>query len=81
MTEKQMLKYEGKCVKVVKNIFHYSVQFETLTGVVRSVRSKIITPRRNGENITKEHISFYVGERLIKWNELKLIKTLEVVDE
>lgn len=76
-----MLKYDGQNVKVVKALFPYSVQYETIKGVVKSIRSINIVPRRSEPNIRKEHVSFYVGERLIKWNEVKLIKSVEVVDE
>ena len=81
MTEASMKKYIGKNVIVVKNLFPYSVKQEILTGVVRPVTSVVITPRRGGDNIRKEHTSFYVGDRLIPWNAIKLIYKVEVVEQ
>ncbi len=81
MTEASMKQYIGKEVIVVKNLFPFSPRQEIITGVVRPVTSIIITPRRDGDNIRKEHISYYVGDRLIPWNALKLIYKVEVVEQ
>lgn len=81
MTEKQMLKYENKTVCVTKHVFPYSTKFEVITGVVKSIKSINIVPRRCEPPIKKEHTSFYVGDILIGWNELKLITKVEVIDD
>lgn len=80
MTEAGMKKYIGKNVIVVKNLYVFSPRQETLTGVVRPITSVVITPRRDGNHIRKEHTSYYVGDRLIPWNALKLIYKVEVVE-
>lgn len=86
MTEKQMLKYVGKNVKIVKHTFHHSVALETLEGKVLEPVEVFTHILRWDKLTTKKHLDFYVETEdnkavSICWNELKLIKSIEVIED
>lgn len=83
MTTKQLLKYEGKYIKIEMHIFPHSVLRKYLEGV--------LTPEpgthsiiRNGCTKTYHHLDFYIfpnegKAHLIEWSEVKLITNIELV--
>lgn len=83
MTEKQMLKLEGKKVKFTFKVHHYDVKSETVKGYVKSTSTTIYIMR---DNILKpyNHYDFYIIDdkrvTLIKWNQLKNITNLELLE-
>lgn len=81
MTEKQMTKYVGKKVCITKHIFPYSVRTEEIVGEVLEPVETFNHVLRNNKLIHTKHLDFYVGKKLISWNELKLIKSIEVLDD
>lgn len=80
MTEKQMTKYVGKKVKIVKHIFPHSVKTEEIVGNVSEPVETVNHVLRDNKLIHKTHLDFYVGKKLICWNQLKLIKSIEVLN-
>ena len=81
MTEKQMTKYVGKKVCVTKHIFPHSVKTEKIIGDVLEPVETVNHVLRDNKMIHKKHLDFYVGKKLICWNELKLIKSIEVLND
>lgn len=80
MTEKQMLKLEGKKVKFNFRVQRYAVKSEVIEGILKSDLTTIYIMRNN---ILKpyNHYDFGVINKkaiLIKWNQLKNISKLEV---
>ena len=81
MTEKQMSKYVGKRVCITKHIFPYSVSTEKIIGEVLDPVEVVNHVLRDNKVIHKKHLDFYVDGKLICWNELKLIKSIEVLND
>lgn len=81
MTEKQMLKLEGKIVRFTFRVHHYDVKSEIVEGYVKPDPTTIYVMRNN---VVKpyNHYDFYIVDdkraTLIKWNQLKNITNLEV---
>ena len=80
MTEKQLLKYEGKNVCITMHLFPHSVSKKTVRGTL--VSEPVLTATiRNGITRAKEHFDFYLmplpnearKAELIPWNQVKLI--------
>lgn len=80
MTEKQLLKYEGKKVCITMHLFPYSVSTKTVRGMLVS-KPALTATIRNGVTHVKEHFDFYLKAscnksrtvELIQWNQVKLI--------
>ena len=81
MTEKQMSKYVGKKVCITKHIFPYSVRTEKIIGEVLEPVETFNHVLRDNKVIHKKHLDFYVDGKLICWNELKLIKSIKVLND
>lgn len=83
MTEKQMLKLESKKVKFNFRVQRYAVKSEVIEGVLKSDLTTIYIMRNN---ILKpyNHYDFWVINDkkaiLIKWNQLRNISNLEVLE-
>lgn len=81
MTEAGMKKYVGKKVRIKMNIFPHSVKTEEIVGVVSDPVETTVNTLRGTTLIHKTHLDFYVGKKLIEWNKLKLIRSIEVIED
>lgn len=83
-----MLEYVGKNVKIVKYTFPHSVALETLEGkVLETVEGFVYTLYNlyNNKAEDRKHLDFIIETKdnktvSICWNELKLIKSIEVLN-
>ena len=80
MTEKQLLKYDGKNVCITMHLFPHSVSTKTVRGMLVS-EPVLNLAIRNGIIQVKEHFDFYLKALcnknrtvdFIRWTQVKLI--------
>lgn len=83
MTEKQMLKLEGKKVKFTFRERKYSIKSEVIEGILKSELTTIYIMRNNHVNAYNHYDFWIMGDKradLIQWNKLKNISNLEVIE-
>ena len=84
MTEKQLLKLDGKKVRLEKHAFMHSIQINAYEGRIEVTRSDVFLVR-DGSMKCYEHHGFYLVREndislFFKYTDLKLFSKWEVIE-